>query len=70
MRRCCRPCREFIFNVNVPTRVGFQTPFTNVTLDPQVPSYYADQPVIIGGAPQKENYKEFQKEMNLFNKAF
>ena len=62
--------QEFIFNVNVPTRVGFQTPFTNVTLDLQVPSYYADQPVIIGGAPQKENYKEFQKEMNLFNKAF
>jgi ribonucleoside-triphosphate reductase len=62
--------QEFIFNINVPTRVGFQTPFTNVTLDVTVPRYYADQNVIIGGKPQKETYKEFQKEMDLFNKAF
>lgn len=62
--------QEFIFNINVPTRVGFQTPFTNVTLDVTVPKYYADQNVIIGGKPQKETYKEFQEEMNLFNKAF
>lgn len=62
--------QEFIFNINVPTRVGFQTPFTNVTLDVTVPKYYADQNVIVGGQPQKETYKEFQKEMDLFNKAF
>ena len=62
--------QEFIFNINVPTRVGFQTPFTNVTLDVTVPKYYKDQSVIIGGQPQKETYKEFQEEMNLFNKAF
>ena len=62
--------QEFIFNINVPTRVGFQTPFTNVTLDVTVPKYYSDQNVIIGGQPQKEIYKEFQEEMNLFNKAF
>ncbi|MEN6332328.1 MAG: ribonucleoside triphosphate reductase [Smithella sp.] len=62
--------QEFIFNINVPTRVGFQTPFTNVTLDVTVPKYYADQNVIVGGMPQKETYKEFQKEMDLFNKAF
>lgn len=62
--------QEFIFNVNVPTRVGFQTPFTNITLDLTVPSIFADQPVIIGGKPQKETYKEFQKEMDLFNRAF
>ncbi|MEN6465737.1 MAG: ribonucleoside triphosphate reductase [Syntrophaceae bacterium] len=62
--------QEFIFNINVPTRVGFQTPFTNVTLDVTVPRYYADQNVIIGGKPQKETYREFQKEMDLFNKAF
>ncbi|MBN1470770.1 MAG: ribonucleoside triphosphate reductase [Syntrophaceae bacterium] len=62
--------QEFIFNINVPTRVGFQTPFTNVTLDVTVPKYYADQNVIIGGKPQKETYKEFQEEMDLFNKAF
>jgi len=62
--------QEFIFNINVPTRVGFQTPFTNVTLDVKVPKYYADQGVIIGGKPQNETYKEFQKEMGIFNKAF
>jgi len=62
--------QEFIFNINVPTRVGFQTPFTNVTLDVTVPKYYAEQNIIIGGKPQKETYKEFQKEMNLFNKGF
>jgi ribonucleoside-triphosphate reductase len=62
--------QEFIFNINVPTRVGFQTPFTNVTLDVTVPKFYANQHVIIGGQPQKETYGEFQEEMNLFNKAF
>ncbi len=62
--------QEFIFNINVPTRVGFQTPFTNVTLDIRVPSYYADRNVIIGGEPQKETYGDFQEEMNLFNSAF
>ncbi len=62
--------QEFVFNVNVPTRVGFQTPFTNVTMDLKVPSYYKDQPVIIGGKPQKETYGEFQAEMDMFNKAF
>jgi len=62
--------QEFIFNINVPTRVGFQTPFTNVTLDIKVPSYYTDRNVIVGGKPQKETYGDFQEEMNLFNKAF
>jgi ribonucleoside-triphosphate reductase len=62
--------QEFIFNINVPTRVGFQTPFTNVTLDINVPKYYADRNVIIGGKPQQETYAEFQEEMNLFNRAF
>ena len=62
--------QEFIFNINVPTRVGFQTPFTNITLDLTVPETFADQPVIIGGKPQKETYREFQREMDLLNRAF
>lgn len=62
--------QEFLFNVNVPTRVGFQTPFTNITMDLTVPSYFKDQGVIIGGEVQARTYKEFQKEMDLFNKAF
>ena len=62
--------QEFLFNINVPTRVGFQTPFTNITLDLMVPSHYAKQAIIIGGKPRQETYQEFQKEMNMFNKAF
>jgi ribonucleoside-triphosphate reductase len=62
--------QEFMFNMNVPTRVGFQTPFTNVTMDLICPSTLAEEPVIIGGKPQKETYKEFQKEMDMFNNAF
>jgi len=60
----------FIFNMNVPTRVGFQTPFTNVTLDLHCPSHLKDLPAIIGGKPQKEKYGDFQAEMDMFNKAF
>ena len=62
--------QEFVFNMNVPTRVGFQTPFTNITMDLTVPSYYAEQPVIIGGELMEDTYKEFQPEMDLLNKAF
>ncbi len=62
--------QEFIFNLNVPTRTGFQTPFTNITMDLTVPSYYADAPVIIGGELLETTYKDFQHEMNLINKAY
>jgi ribonucleoside-triphosphate reductase len=62
--------QEFVFNLNVPTRVGFQTPFTNVSLDLQPPKSLATQPVIIGGTAQSETYGEFQKEMDEFNRAF
>ena len=62
--------QEFIFNCNVPTRVGFQTPFTNITIDLTPPKNIAKLPVIIGGKTQKEKYGDFQKEMDLFNKAF
>ena len=62
--------QEFVFNLNVPTRTGFQTPFTNITMDMTVPSYYADAPVIIGGELMEETYKDFQHEMNLINKAY
>lgn len=62
--------QEFVFNLNVPTRVGFQTPFTNVTLDWNVPSSLAHQPVIWAGEYQQETYSEYQAEMDLFNRAF
>jgi len=62
--------QEFLYNCMVPTRVGFQTPFLNTSLDIKVPEFYKNQPVIIGGKPQKETYGEFQEEMNMFIRAF
>jgi anaerobic ribonucleoside-triphosphate reductase len=62
--------QEFIFNINIPTRVGFQTPFTNITLDLGAPSTLRDVPVIVGGEEQPETYGEFQAEMDLINRAF
>lgn len=62
--------QEFVFNMNVPTRVGFQCPFSNVTLDIKVPKTLKDQPVIIGGEPQDTTYGDYQAEMDIFNKAF
>jgi ribonucleoside-triphosphate reductase len=62
--------QEFLFNMAIPTRVGFQCPFTNVTLDINPSPSLAKQPIIIGGLPQRETYGEFQEEMNVLNKAF
>ncbi len=62
--------QSFVFNMNVSTRVGFQTPFSNITMDITPPSTLADESVIIGGAPQKEKYKDFQEEMDMINRAF
>lgn len=62
--------QEFLYNMNVPTRVGFQTPFTNITMDLQPPSTLRNEPVIIGGELQKETYGEFGPEMAMFNRAF
>ncbi len=62
--------QEFIFNINIPTRVGFQTPFTNITLDLTVPATLKDHPVVVGGRDQAETYGEFQAEMDAINRAF
>ena len=62
--------QEFMFNMNVPTRVGFQTPFTNVTLDLVVPENMKNLGVIIGGKMQDSVYGDYQPEMDMFNKAF
>jgi ribonucleoside-triphosphate reductase len=62
--------QEFFFNMNVPTRVGFQTPFTNVTLDLKVPDFMKDEPVIIGGEVKDATYGDMEKEMEIFNIAF
>ena len=62
--------QEFIFNLNVPTRVGFQCPFSNLTFDIVPPRTLKDQHVICGGQYMPETYGDFQTEMNLFNLAF
>ncbi len=62
--------QEFIFNLNVPTRVGFQCPFSNLTFDIKVPKTLKDQNVIVGGKVMPEKYGDFQKEMDMVNTAF
>ena len=61
--------QEFMFNINVPTRVGFQTPFTNISLDLTVPKFMEEESVIVGGKMMGESYGDFQREMGVFNKA-
>jgi len=61
--------QEFMFNINVPTRVGFQTPFTNISLDLAVPKFMEEESVIVGGKMMGESYGDFQREMDVFNKA-
>ena len=62
--------QEFVFNINIPTRVGFQTPFTNITMDLIVPSLLKDVAVIVGGREKEETYAAFQDEMDVINRAF
>jgi len=62
--------QEFIFNINVPTRVGFQCPFSNLTFDITVPGTLANEPVIFGGKYTDDVYGDFQAEMDIFNKAY
>lgn len=62
--------QEFVFNVNVPTRVGFQTPFTNLTMDLKPPASLANEHVFVGGQEMPETYGDFQEEMNMLNTAF
>jgi len=62
--------QEFVYNINVPTRVGFQTPFTNITMDLVCPETLRDQAVIIGGEARDRTCGEFQREMDLINRAF
>ncbi len=62
--------QEFIFNLNVPTRVGFQTPFVNITMDLKPSPILKDKPIIIGGQFGENTYGDYQNEMDMINKAF
>ncbi len=61
---------EFIFNLNVATRTGFQCPFSNITLDVVCPVSLRDVPVVIGGVLQSTTYGEYQNEIERFDVAF
>lgn len=62
--------QAFVFGVNTPSRWGTQAPFTNITLDWNVPADLALLPAIVGGKPQDFTYGDCQKEMDMVNKAF
>lgn len=60
----------FVFNMNVPSRWGGQTPFSNLTIDWVVPDDMKNRKAIVGGKEQDFTYGECQKEMNMINRAF
>lgn len=62
--------QEFIYNLNVPSRWGSQTPFTNLTFDWICPQDLRDQVPVIGGEEQPFTYGELQAEMDLLNRAY
>jgi len=65
-----RLMKSFIFEVNMPMRIGGQSPFSNVTFDLTCPSTLSGLPVVIGGKMMDKTYGEFQTEMDMVNKAF
>ena len=62
--------QEFFFNMNVPTRVGFQTPFTNLTLDLTVPDFMKDEGVLFNGKIVTDTYGDMAAETEMFNLAY
>nr|WP_156779925.1 ribonucleoside triphosphate reductase [Ammonifex degensii] len=62
--------QEFVFNLNVPTRVGFQTPFSNITLDVVVPEFLAKEPAVAGGKEMSFTYGDLQEEAEMIGRAF
>ncbi len=62
--------QRLVFSLNVPSKWGFEMPFTNFTFDLKAPDDLKDKKIIIGGEPQKKTYGDFQKEMDMINKAF
>jgi len=62
--------QKLIFGLNVPSRWGWQTPFSNLTFDLTVPDDMRHKKVVIGGEEQEATYGEFQAEMDMINKAF
>ncbi len=62
--------QEFIYNLNVPSRWGTQTPFTNLTFDWVCPDDLKDKVPLVGGKEVDFTYGDVQVEMDLINRAF
>ena len=62
--------QKLIFGLNIPSRWGWQTPFSNLTFDWTVPGDMKDKNVIVGGEERDSTYGDYQKEMDMINKAF
>ena len=62
--------QEFIYNLNVPSRWGTQTPFTNLTFDWVCPEDLREQVPVIGGKEMPFTYGELQEEMDMLNRAY
>lgn len=62
--------QQFVFNLNVPSRWGMQTPFTNITLDWIAPDDLKEKHPVIAGTEESFTYADSQPEMDLINKAF
>ena len=62
--------QELIYNLNVPSRWGTQTPFTNLTFDWVCPEDLRHQAPIVGGEEMPFTYAELQKEMDMINRAY
>ncbi|MFH0928941.1 MAG: ribonucleoside triphosphate reductase [Candidatus Aenigmatarchaeota archaeon] len=62
--------QEYIYGMNITSRWGGQTPFSNITLDWTVPEDLRNSPAIIGGKPTGNTYADYQKEMDTINRAF
>ncbi|MGB3072701.1 MAG: ribonucleoside triphosphate reductase [Candidatus Moraniibacteriota bacterium] len=62
--------QSFVFNLNIPSRWGTQTPFTNITLDWDCPADMRDKRLILGGKPFGYTFGQLQGEMDIINRAF
>ena len=62
--------QQFIFSVNTTSRWGGQSPFTNITLDLTIPEHFRREAVSYGGKVLDETYADYQKEVDMINKAF
>lgn len=62
--------QSFVFNLNIPSRWGTQTPFTNITLDWDCPADMQEKRLLLGGKPFGYTFGQLQREMDIINRAF